>query len=106
MFLKKKRDGNIKGRAVTGGNKQKDFIIKEEASSPTVATKEVLISCVIDTQEHQDVATIDIPNAFIQTCVKKTEDMATIILRGTLVDVLAEIAPEIYGTYVSTEKRG
>jgi hypothetical protein len=36
MFLKEKRDGKIKGRTVAGGNKQRDFISKEDASSPTV----------------------------------------------------------------------
>ena len=66
----------------------------------------MLLSCVIDAQEHRDVATIDIPNAFIQTRVEKIEDMATIIVRGTLVDVLVEIAPDIYGPYVSTDKKG
>jgi hypothetical protein len=38
MFLKEKRDGKIKGRNVAGGNKQRDYISKEDASSPTVAT--------------------------------------------------------------------
>ena len=38
MFLKQKRDRTIKGRTVTGGNKQRDIISKEEASSPTVST--------------------------------------------------------------------
>ena len=80
MFLKLKRGGKIKGRSVAGGNKQRDFIIKEEAISPTVATEAVLVSCVIDAQEHRDVTTIDIPNAFIQTRVEKIEDMATIIV--------------------------
>ena len=61
----------MKGQAVAGGNKQMDFISKDESSSPTVATKAVLLSCVIDAQEHRDVATIDIPNAFLQTRVKK-----------------------------------
>ena len=65
----------------------------------------MLISCVIDSQEHQDVATIEIPNAFIQTCVYKIEDMATIIVIGGLVDVLVDITPDIYGMYV-TEKKG
>jgi hypothetical protein len=48
MFLKQKRDGKIKGRTVTGGNKQRDYISKEDASSPTVATEAVLLSCIID----------------------------------------------------------
>ena len=71
-----------------------------------VATDGVLLSCVIEAQEHRYVATIDILNAFIQTRVEKIEDMATIIVRGTLVDVLVEIAPDIYGRYVSTDKKG
>jgi hypothetical protein len=38
MFLKEKRDLKIKGRTVARGNKQCDYISKEEASSPAVAT--------------------------------------------------------------------
>ena len=67
MFLKEKRDGKIKGRTVAGGNKQRDYISKEDASSPTVTTESVLLSCIIDAEEERDVAVIDIPNAFIQT---------------------------------------
>ena len=67
MFLKEKRDGAIKGRAVAGGNKQRDYISKECVSSPTLATKAVLLSCIIDAEEERDVAVIDILNAFIQT---------------------------------------
>jgi hypothetical protein len=37
MFLKLKRDGNIKGRTAAGENKQRDYISKEDARSPTVA---------------------------------------------------------------------
>ena len=64
LFLKKKRCGKIKGRAVAGGNKQRDFISKEDASSPTVATESVLLTCIVDALEGRDVAVIDIPNAF------------------------------------------
>ena len=39
LFLKQKSDGMIKGRAVAGGNKQRDYISKEDASSLTVATE-------------------------------------------------------------------
>ena len=67
MFLKEKRDREIKGRAVTGGNKQHDCISKNHASSPTVATELVLMSYIIGVEEEREVAVIDIPNAFIQT---------------------------------------
>jgi hypothetical protein len=50
MFLKQKRDGKIKGRTVADGNKQRDYISKEYASSPTVAMQSVLFSCIIDAE--------------------------------------------------------
>jgi hypothetical protein len=100
LFLKEKRDGKIKGRTVAGGNKQRDFISKEDASSPTVATESVLLTCIIDAEEGRDVATVDIPNAFIQTRIEDEKDMAIIRIRGVLVDMLLEIAPDVYGPYV------
>jgi hypothetical protein len=106
MFLKLKRDGKIKGRTVAGGNKQCDCISKEDASSPTVATEAVLLSCIIDAEEHRDVAIVDIPNAFVQTRLENKKDMAFIKIRGILVDILVEIAPEAYKSYVSQEKKG
>jgi hypothetical protein len=50
MFLKLKQDEKIKGRAIAGGNKQCDYISKENASSPTVATESVLLSCIVDAE--------------------------------------------------------
>jgi hypothetical protein len=106
MFLKEKRDGKIKGRTVAGGNKQRDYIPKEDASSPTVATESVLLSCIIDAEEGRDVAVIDIPNTFIQTRVEDEKDMAFIKIRGVLVDILVEIAPDVYMPYVTLDKKG
>jgi hypothetical protein len=51
MFLKQKRDGNIKGRTMAGCNNHQDYISKEGSSSPTVATESVLLSCIIDAEE-------------------------------------------------------
>jgi hypothetical protein len=106
MFLKKKRDGKIKGRTVAGGNKQRDYITKEESSSPTVATESVLLTSIIDAEEGRDVAVIDIPNAFIQMRIENKKDMAVIKIRGVLVDMLLKIAPVVYGPYVTTDKKG
>jgi hypothetical protein len=106
MFLKEKRDGTIKGRTVAGGNKQRDYIPKSEASSPTVATESVMLSCIIDAEENRDVAIIDIPNAFIQTKIDDEKDMAIIKIRGVLVDMVVEIAPEEYEPFVTTDRKG
>ena len=50
IFLKQKIDGNIKGRTVAGGNKQRDLISKEEASYPNVATEAVILIVLIESQ--------------------------------------------------------
>jgi hypothetical protein len=106
MFLKQKRNGNIKGRTVAGVNKQRDYISNEDASSPTVATEAVLLSCIIEAEEGRDVAVVDIPNAFVQTRVENEKDMGFIKIYGVLVDILVEIAPDVYKSYVSRDKKG
>ena len=105
LFLKQKRDGTIKGRAVAGGNKQRDFISKEDASSPMVCTEAVLLSSTIDTEEQRKVAVVDILNAFIQTRIEDEKDMAITRVRGLLVDILLELAPEFYSEYVTVVER-
>jgi hypothetical protein len=106
IFLKQKRDGKIKGRTVASGNTQREFISKEDASSPTVATESVLLSCIIGTEEEPDVTVVDIPNAFVQTPVENEKDMAFIKIQGILLDILVEIAPDVYKSYVSKDKKG
>ena len=49
-------------------------------------------------------AAIDIPNAFIQTRIEEEEDMAIIKIRGVLVDMLVDIAPDVYKQYVTTDR--
>jgi hypothetical protein len=88
MFLKHKRDGKIKGRTISGGNKQRDYISKEHANSPTVATEAVILSCIIDAEEGRDVTVVDIPNAFVQTRVENEKDMDVIKICGVLVDII------------------
>jgi hypothetical protein len=52
IFVKKKRLGEVKARKVAGGNKQHDFIDKEDASSPMVTQDSVVLTCMIDAKEN------------------------------------------------------
>ena len=70
---------------------------------PTVSTKSVLLVCIVDTEEHQYVATVDIPNAFVQIQIEDYKDMSIIKIRVVLVDIMLEIYPYVYGTYVTTD---
>jgi hypothetical protein len=106
IFITKKRTGEIKGRTVAGGNKQRDYISKEDASSPTVAIESVILTSLIDAIESREVAVIDVPNAFIQTAVEDKKKRVIIRIRGMLADMLVRIAPEVYGDYISTDKKG
>ena len=68
MFLKlKSGEVTIKGRGCAGGRKQRDWLSKEDMSSPTVSIEGLVISCMIDTMEGREVATADIPGSFLQT---------------------------------------
>ncbi len=58
VFVKKKHMGQIKVRKVAGGNKQRDSISKENASSLTVAMESVLLTCLVDAQENRDIAIV------------------------------------------------
>ena len=71
-----------------------------------MSTEAVLLSCIIDDEEERDVAVIDIPNAFIQKRVENEKYMVYIRVRGVLVDLLIEIAPDVYGPYVKLDKNG
>ena len=100
MFLKQKRTGQIKGRGCADGRKQRLHTPKDDASSPTVATESVLLSCVIHAKERRDVATVDIPGAFMQGDQDETVHMR---LEGTLAELLTKCDPKLYRQYVVTE---
>ncbi len=106
IFMKQKRTGEIKGRAVAGGDKQRGHIDKEESSLPTVATESVLLTSIVDAIEEHRTAIIDVPNAFIQTVVKDKGKRVIIRIRGMLVDILVKIAPEVYSLFVTTNRKG
>ncbi len=106
MFFVKKRTGETKARLVSGGNKQRDYFTKQDSSLPTVATKSVLLTSIVDADEKQDAAIVDTPNAFIQMRVEDKKDWVIIQIRGVVVDWLTKIAPEVYTHYVSADRKG
>ena len=65
MFLKQKRCGKIKCRAVTDGRKQREGSKKSDVTSPTASTESVLINAAMDAMEGRYVAVIDAPGAFL-----------------------------------------
>ena len=92
MFLKLKIDEiAIKGRGCTYGRKQRDWLSKEDMLSPTVSPEGLMLSCMIESMEGREVATTDIPGAFLQTDYEKVD--IHIKLEGDMVTLLEEIDP-------------
>jgi hypothetical protein len=106
IFLVGKSDKRIKARTCANGSVQRKSMNKDEASSPTVATKSIFLTSIIDTKEKRDVMTSDIPNAFVQTSAGLTKDGERIIMkiRGPLVDMLVDLDPNIYKEHVLVER--
>ena len=90
MFLKQKRCGRIKGRGCADGRKQRLYKTKEETSSPTVCTESLFLSCVIDAKESREVATCDIPGAFMQADM---DEHIHVRLSGPLATMLMSVDP-------------
>ncbi len=106
MFIGQKRTGETKARMVAGGNTQWGHMTKEELSSPTVSTKAVLLTSIVDAHKGRDVAVIDIPNAFIQIRVHDAKDCVIVCITGVIVDWLVKVSPKVYASYVATNSRG
>ena len=105
IFMIEKRDGTIKTRHCANGSTQRAYMDRDEVTSPTVSTEATLLTAVIDAYERRDVATCDIPNAFVQTTLPQLDKRGnrTIMkIRGACVDILCEIDP-FYKDYVVLE---
>ncbi len=100
MFIKEKRCGTIKGHGCANRRKQRVYRTKEETSSPTVRTKLLLLSCVIDAKEQRKVITCDVPGAFMQVDV---DEIVHERLEGTLAKLLAKVDPVLYSKYLGVE---
>ena len=105
FFITQKSDDELKGRTCADGSTQREWMSRDQVSSPTVSTEATLITGVIDALERRDVATCDIPNAFVQTDLDKTDkdgNRTIMKIRGPLVHILCEMDAE-YQDYVVIE---
>ena len=69
-----------------------------------MSTEGLMLSCMIDAMEGQEVETADIPWAFLQTDYDNGD--IHIKLEGDMVTLLEEIDPEYYKYFIYTDKRG
>jgi hypothetical protein len=104
MFLKRKRCGKIKARGWADGRPQREYISKDESSSPTVSIYTLMASCLMDAIEGRKVATCDIPGAFLQADWPEDRD-CHLKFEGAMVSMICDIDPKykhniVYGKNV------
>lgn len=102
MFLKEKDDGTIKGRGCADGRKQRRFIDKDSASSPTISTEALFLIITIAVKEDRKVGTVDVPGAYLQTDL--TDEKVVVKFEGKMVELLEMIDPKMYRKYLIVEK--
>jgi len=76
---------------------------KEDATSPTVSIKSVILTSIIDAKEHRDIAVADIPGAFLHA---KMDDYVIMVFCGAMVEWMLEISYETYKPFVHIAKTG
>jgi hypothetical protein len=67
LFMVMKRNGTLKSRACADGRQQRVWTNKEDVSSPTPCIEALKYTLIINALEERDVATVDLPEQFLQT---------------------------------------
>ena len=103
LLLAEKHSGEVKGRCVFKGNGTREWLTREDTSSPTASLEAIMVTCVIDAFERRDMMSLDLPNAYIQTLMPEDAKARVMMkITGSLVDMMIKIDP-IYRDYVVME---
>jgi hypothetical protein len=98
IFLTKKRCGRIKAQVCANGSKQRSYILKENAVSPTVATDSVFITSAMEAHARRHVMTMDIPGAFLHA---EMDEEIHMLLCGQLAELMVKIDPKLYRPFIT-----
>ena len=82
------------------GSKQRSIVPKEDATSPTIQLKSLIMSLLIDAKEGRDVAISDVVGAYL---LAEMKDHVMVKLTGVAVEVLRNVN-EKYRSFATFEK--
>ena len=97
MFLKEKRNENIKALRCADRNKQRKKYKNSDVMSPPVSKEVVLIFAMIDAYEERDVAVLDVPVAYLSSDMDYDVFM---IVCGTMAELMVSDNPTFYCKYI------
>jgi hypothetical protein len=102
IFLTEKKDGTIKAKTCANGRTQREYTNCNKAASPTAMTESHMITAVLNAKQDCDILPANIPNALVQTEIEEKDIRKRTIMkiRGQLINMLVDIAPEEYQNFV------
>jgi hypothetical protein len=65
--------------------------------APTVAIESVMLSATIDVMEERNIATVDIPGAFMQAYI---DEVVHLKFEGEIAEMLVRLDPKMYRQYI------
>ena len=92
MFLKCKWSGKVKALECADRRPQREYLSKDDSSSPTVSIYALMAQCVMGAMEGQKVVTCDIPGSFLQFDWPENDD-CYIKFEGIMIKMLWKIDP-------------
>jgi hypothetical protein len=94
----------VKACACANGSFQRTHVAKEEAAAPTVTSEAaIFIQFTIFAHENRDVATCNIPGAFLQA---DNPDYVLMQLDSVRAELMVKVEPKLYRKYITTNAKG
>ena len=95
-LIKEKLRGKVKGQKCSDGITQRGYILREDASSPTLSLEALLSIFLVDAYKGHDVAIFDVRGAYLNANISN-EKYVSIKLEGEFVDIMCGV--NIYTKY-------
>jgi hypothetical protein len=93
MFLKRKRNGDVKARGCADGRPQRGYLSKDKSSSPTLSIYALIALCLLDAIDNRKVVTCNILGAFLQADWPAAKD-CFLNFENVMVDMICQIDPK------------
>ena len=108
MFIEKRRDGRSKERTCANDSEQRHQINERDSLSLTSHLNAVLLTEVIDAEEHREVVTLNASNAFVLTEAKNLradpDKRVIMAVKGALAEMPLLTSPNTCKNCVIHEK--
>ena len=95
----------MKARGCANGRPQREYITKEESSSPTVSLYAFMGLCQMDVMDGRKVMTVNISGALLQGDWSQDEHPGYIMFKGIMVDIICVIDPSYHDKIIWSKDR-